>query len=94
MPLHDQRCTGCLADVQTAAWKVFTTWGCAMPVAAAQLVLATAAEDGALVSSFGFASKLPLAASGAYALPCPSSLVEAAALVLDSKYTGAAAISV
>ena len=41
-----------------------------MPIAAAQLVLATAAEDGALVSSFGFASKLPLAASGAGALSC------------------------
>lgn len=68
MPVLDQCCTVCIADIQTAAWKVFATWGCAMPVAAAQLVLATAAEDGALVSGFGFASKLPLAASGAVAL--------------------------
>lgn len=35
-----------------------------MPVAAAQLVLVTAAEDKALVGDFGFASALPLAASG------------------------------
>lgn len=53
------------ADVKTATTKAFITWACAMPVAAAQLVLATAAEDGVLVADFGFASKLPLAASGA-----------------------------
>lgn len=35
-----------------------------MPVAAAQLVLLTAAEDAALVGDEGFASALPLAASG------------------------------
>ena len=60
------------ADIQTAAWKAFTTWGCAMPIAAAQLVLVTAAEDGALVSDFGFASKLPLAASGTIAVLAPA----------------------
>ena len=35
-----------------------------MPVAAAQLVLLTAAEDATLVGDEGFASALPLAASG------------------------------
>lgn len=35
-----------------------------MPVAAAQLVLLTASEDGTLVGTEGFASALPLAASG------------------------------
>lgn len=39
-------------------------WLLAMPVAAAQLVLLTAAEDGALVGDEGWASALPLAASG------------------------------
>lgn len=52
------------SDIQTAAWRAFATWACAMPVAAAQLVLVTAAEDKALVGDFGFASVLPLAASG------------------------------
>lgn len=50
--------------MKTAAWKALITWACAMPIAAAQLVLVTAAEDQALVADFGFASKLPLAASG------------------------------
>lgn len=39
-------------------------WLVTMPVAAAQLVLLTAAEDGSLVGDEGFASALPLAASG------------------------------
>ncbi len=38
-----------------------------MPVAAAQLVLATAAEGRSLVGAPGFAARLPLAASGAAA---------------------------
>ncbi len=53
------------ADIQTAAWQALRTWACAMPVAAAQLVLVTAAEDHALVGGATFASALPLAASGA-----------------------------
>ena len=40
-------------------------WLISMPVAAAQLVLLTAAEGEALVGDEGFASKLPLAATGA-----------------------------
>ena len=53
------------ADIQTAAGRVLTTWACSMPVAAAQLVLVTAAEDHTLVGTEGFASSLvPLAASG------------------------------
>lgn len=39
-------------------------WLISMPVAAAQLVLLTAAEDATLVGDEGFASVLPLAASG------------------------------
>jgi hypothetical protein len=39
-------------------------WLVTMPVAAAQLVLLTAAEDVALVGDEGFAAALPLAASG------------------------------
>lgn len=39
-------------------------WLISMPVAAAQLVLLTAAEDAALVGDEGFASALPLAATG------------------------------
>ena len=39
-------------------------WFISMPVAAAQLVLLTAAEDFTLVGDEGFASALPLAASG------------------------------
>jgi hypothetical protein len=39
-------------------------WLVAMPVAAAQLVLVTAAESGALVGQEGWADVLPLAASG------------------------------
>lgn len=39
-------------------------WLISMPVAAAQLVLLTAAEDGSLVGAEGFARALPLAASG------------------------------
>ena len=62
---HDRLvCTGGLADIQTAAWRTLVTWGCSMPVAAAQLVLVTAAEDRSLVGAAGFASALPLAASG------------------------------
>lgn len=51
-----------------------------MPVAAAQLVLVTAAEDRALVADFGFASQLPLAASG----KCPSGVFT------DARLTAAA----
>lgn len=52
------------ADVPTALRRTCAAWLCSMPVAAAQLVLLTAAEDGALVGSAGFATALPLAASG------------------------------
>eukprot|EP00887_Chlorella_sp_A99_P008025 scaffold12.g8025.t1 len=56
------------ADLQTAVARVCRMWLAAMPVAAAQLVLLTAAEDGSLVGTEGvlhpWASVLPLAASG------------------------------
>lgn len=53
------------ADIQTAAQRVVATWAVAMPVAAAQLVLTTAAADGALVGVAGWAARLPLAATAA-----------------------------
>ncbi|PRW57903.1 hypothetical protein C2E21_3557 [Chlorella sorokiniana] len=52
------------ADVQTALSRTCRMWLISMPVAAAQLVLLTAAEDATLVGDEGFASALPLAASG------------------------------
>lgn len=52
------------ADIQTAATRVVTTWAVAMPVAAAQLVLSTAAADGALVGVAGWTARLPLVATG------------------------------
>ena len=52
------------ADLPTALSRTCRTWIAAMPVAAAQLVLLTAAEDGALVGTDGWAAQLPLAASG------------------------------
>lgn len=51
-------------DVQHALLRTSRTWLLSMPVMAAQLVLATAAESGSLVGVEGFASSLPLAASG------------------------------
>ncbi|EFN55548.1 hypothetical protein CHLNCDRAFT_52364 [Chlorella variabilis] len=53
------------ADVQAALRRTCFMWLISMPVAAAQLVLLTAAEGEALVGDEGFASKLPLAATGA-----------------------------
>lgn len=52
------------ADLQAALSRTCRMWLICMPVAAAQLVLLTAAEDAALVGDEGFASALPLAASG------------------------------
>ena len=51
-------------DLPTALRRAGLMWLTSMPVAAAQLVLLTAAEDGTLVGADGFASALPLAASG------------------------------
>jgi hypothetical protein len=53
------------ADARTALARVSLVWLAAMPVAAAQLILSTAAEEGRLVGTDGFAAALPLAASGA-----------------------------
>ncbi|KAI7846210.1 hypothetical protein COHA_000280 [Chlorella ohadii] len=52
------------AELQTALSRTCRMWLISMPVAAAQLVLLTAAEDATLVGDEGFASVLPLAASG------------------------------
>lgn len=57
------------ADIQTAATRVVTTWAVAMPVAAAQLVLSTAAADGALVGVAGWTARLPLVATGLVTTP-------------------------
>ena len=55
------------ADLPTALTRVSTAWLVSQPVAAAQLVLVTAAEGKSLVPAFGdfsFAAHMPLAASG------------------------------
>lgn len=52
------------ADLPTALARVSFTWLVSQPVAAAQLVLVTAAEGRSLVGATNFASVLPLAASG------------------------------
>lgn len=52
------------ADLPTALARVSFTWLVSQPVAAAQLVLVTAAEGQSLVGASNFASKLPLAATG------------------------------
>ncbi|PSC75087.1 secretion system [Micractinium conductrix] len=52
------------ANVRAALSRVSAMWLISMPVAAAQLVLLTAAEDVALVGDEGWASALPLAATG------------------------------
>ena len=54
----------CCADLPTALARVSFTWLVSQPVAAAQLVLVTAAEGQSLVGASNFASKLPLAATG------------------------------
>jgi hypothetical protein len=51
-------------NIPTALTSTSLAWLVAMPVTAAQLVLSAAAESHALVATEGFASKLPLAASG------------------------------
>jgi hypothetical protein len=56
--------TDATADLSTALARTSLVWLVSMPVIAAQLVLLTASEDGALVGAEGFASALPLAASG------------------------------
>lgn len=52
------------SDLTTAVARTCRAWLASMPVAAAQLVLLTAAEGQTLVGSEGFAAVLPLAASG------------------------------
>lgn len=52
------------SSVPAALRAVCKAWLVAMPVAAAQLVLVTAVESNAWVGEEGFASVLPLAASG------------------------------
>ena len=52
------------ADLPTALARVSFTWLVSQPVAAAQLVLVTAAEGRSLVGATNFASVLPLAARG------------------------------
>lgn len=52
------------SDMRAAVSRTCFMWLVTMPVAAAQLVLLTAAEDVALVGDEGFAAALPLAASG------------------------------
>ena len=55
------------ADLPTALTRVSMAWLVSQPVAAAQLVLVTAAEGKSLVPAFGdlsFAAHMPLAASG------------------------------
>jgi hypothetical protein len=51
------------ADVRSALVATCRVWLCSMCIAAAQLVLVTAAEDGALVGTEGWGRALPLAAS-------------------------------
>jgi hypothetical protein len=51
-------------NLPTALVRTSLAWLVAMPVAASQLVLTAAAESRALVATDGFASVLPLAASG------------------------------
>ena len=57
---------GCwlLADLPTALTRVSAAWLIAMPVAACNLILVTAAEDGVFVGEAGFGRVLPLAARG------------------------------
>ncbi len=52
------------AGIPTTLTRVSRIFLASMPVAAAQLVLVAAAESDSLVGDEGFASKLPLAASG------------------------------
>ena len=52
------------SDLPTALARVSFTWLVSQPVAAAQLVLVTAAEGRSLVGASDFASVLPLAATG------------------------------
>ncbi|GLC43830.1 hypothetical protein PLESTB_000912800 [Pleodorina starrii] len=56
--------TAATADLPSALRTASLTWLLAMPVAAAQLVLATAVESRSLVGDVDFASAMPLAASG------------------------------
>ena len=55
---------GASRGVPAALRAASRAWLVSMPVAAAQLVLVTAAESGALVGTEGFAAALPLAAAG------------------------------
>ena len=52
------------ADLPTALARVSAAWLIAMPVAACNLILLTAAEDGVFVGESGFGNVLPLAARG------------------------------
>ncbi|CAL5219993.1 g1934 [Coccomyxa viridis] len=51
-------------DLPTALTRVSAAWLIAMPVAACNLILVTAAEDGVFVGEAGFGRVLPLAARG------------------------------
>ncbi|KAG2482973.1 hypothetical protein HYH03_018150 [Edaphochlamys debaryana] len=56
--------TSSTSDLPSALRCASVTWLLAMPVAAAQLVIATAGESGVLVGDENWADSLPLAASG------------------------------
>lgn len=56
--------TSSSASVRAALVSTCKVWLASMSIAAAQLVLVTAAEDGALVGTEGWGRVLPLAASG------------------------------
>ena len=62
--LSDAYSKDATSSVPTALARTSRTWIVAMPIAACQLVLLTAAEDGRLVGEDGWADLLPLAASG------------------------------
>lgn len=55
----------CAADLPTALARVSAAWLIAMPVAACNLILVTAAEGNDLVGDSFFGHVLPLAARGA-----------------------------
>ena len=76
---------GC-ADMQQALQKTCRTWLTSMPIMAAQLVLATAAESGSLVLDDRFTLSLPLVRKFAYVLPSvhPQSLHLSAAPAASS----------
>lgn len=60
------------ADMQQALTRCCRTWLVSMPVMAAQLVLATAAENGSLVMDDRFAQHLPLVRRSPLKVPTQS----------------------